>query len=518
MEDPSSVGIRDGYDGSVRLTCLVATLLILSCPVTTAPTLPPGPEDPVQNLARLDAFADRVQREALAAAWRSSAEPDSRVKAKPFGILPLLLLTDDEVRTLNRRLTDPHHSRCLQAIHSIAVRMQSESDGRVSRLLAAIGHIRQQVPDLTRTYTDEADVPHRRQLWSSQARVASELAPLIRELVAARNLWAWERSQRGYLDLMEEHRGYEPATAKALEAEVRRALGFRRIAMSRPWEFEHIDPALASRMAERFDEAHCLERASFVLEYLGLPVRPPELDVREARQAAYSWFAFYPVDPPADQRLTVRPGPGIAPHWSAFHEYGHAAMSLLVEPSSCRTLSRPVSPAVSESCAKIAERLFYSEEWLRAQSVPPAEIASLRAWEQQSELMRMRSILADLEFERILYHDPTGDLIGPYATIQRTTAGVEAGRAFPAWALKRDLALDPLGRADYLLARCAQAAVYRRLRQLPGGLLGAPARRHLRQHVFRGATALRFEEWFRRAAGTEPDCAAWLEDVVAPDP
>jgi hypothetical protein len=85
---------------------------------------------------------------------------------------------------------------------------------------------------------------------------------------------------------------------------------------------------------------------------------------------------------------------------------------------------------------------------------------------------------------------------------------------FPAWALKRHLAFEPLARVDYLLARCAQAAVYRRLRELPGGLLGEPARRVLREEVFRNASGSRYEDWFRRATGTEPNCTAWLQDVA----
>ena len=116
-------------------------------------------------------------------------------------------------------------------------------------------------------------------------------------------------------------------------------------------------------------------------------------------------------------------------------------------------------------------------------------------------MARMRGILEDLELERALYRDPDGEAF-------------QAGGDL-AWALKRDLVFEPLARMDYLLARCAQAAVYRRLRQLPGGLLGEPARRLLRDEVFRGASALQFEEWFRRAAGTEPSCDAWLQDVAA---
>ena len=492
---------------------LALSLFVLSCPLSEKQSLPPGPEDPVKNLALLDAFADRVQRESMIAAWRSATEPQA-VGPQTFGVLPLLLLTDAEVRTLSTRLSDPQQLRCLRAIHSFAVRMQSESDPYVMPAIGRIAPLRQQIPDLGQMFTDEADLERRRERWLEQAPIAREIAPLLRRLASARKNWAWQRSQSGYLELMKQHRGYDPEIAEALEDEVRRELGSREIPKTHPWEFELIDPALTARMAKQFDEAGCLDRASFVFEFVGLSANPPALQVREAKQTTFSSFAFYPINPPADQGITVRPGAGIVPHWSAFHEFGHAAMSLLVVPASCRTFRRTVSPAVSESCAKIAERLFYSEEWLASQGVPQSEIALLRKWENRSELMRMRSILSDLEFERVLYRDPRGNLMAEYVAIQKKTAGVETSENFPAWALKRHLAFEPLARADYLLARCGQAAVYRRLRKLPGGLLGAPARKVLRDEVFRDAVGSRYEDWFRRATGTEPNCAAWLEDVA----
>ncbi len=392
--------------------------------------------------------------------------------------------------------------------------MQSESDPRVRGAMAGISPLRQQIPDLGQMFTNESDLKRRREQWFSQAPVATKLAPMLRQLASARKRWARVRSQLEYLDLMKRHRGYDPAVVENLEKEVRRALQSQDIPKSLPWEFELIDPSLSARMAAKFDEAHCLERASFVFAYLGLPANPAALQVRDAKRVAFSSFAFYPINPPADLGITVRPGAGIVPHWSAFHEFGHAAMSLLVVPASCRTCRRPVSSAVSEGCAKIAERLFYSEEWLQSQGVPPGESELMRKWERQSELTRMRSILADIEFERVLYRDPGADVMNQYISILRRTAGVEMTGDFPAWALKRHLAFEPLARVDYLLARCAQAAVYRRLRKLPGGLLGEPARQILRDEVFRDATGSRFEDWFRRAAGTEPNCSAWLQDVA----
>ena len=101
-----------------------------------------------------------------------------------------------------------------------------------------------------------------------------------------------------------------------------------------------------------------------------------------------------------------------------------------------------------------------------------------------------------------------------FARLQREVAGVRVPPGAPWWAVEKNLAFDPLGRFDYLLARCAQAAVYRRLRSLPGGLLGEASRRVLREEVLAPAAGSRYEEWFERAAHTSPDCAAWLEDVA----
>lgn len=506
-----------------RLPSLAALALLLACPSTNAPTLPAGPADPAKNLAQLDAFADRVQREAMISAWSSATQVHSSDIPKPFGILPLRLLTDEEVDALSARLADPQQQRCLQAIHATAVRVQSETDPRVMAAMAGIGVLRQEIRDLSQMFTDEGDMTRRKEQWLAQASVATRLAPLVRRVILARKQWAWQRSRLGYLELMQQHRGYDPAVVRGLESDVRRALASKietrkstgeAIDLRPPWAFEYINPSLSDRMSKRFDAAHCLERASSVFLLLGLPANPSALQVRNTKPGAFSSFAFYPIDPPSDQGITVRPGAGIVPHWSAFHEFGHAAMSLLTEPGSCRTARHPMSPAVSESCAKIAERLFYSEEWLQSQGVPPAEIALLREWERQSELMRMRSILADLELERALYRDPRGNVMREYIEIERRTAGVQMSAEFPSWALKRHLAYEPLARVDYLLARCGQAAVYRRLRQLPGGLLGGPARQFLREQVFRNASAERYEDWFRRAVGTEPNCSAWLKDVA----
>lgn len=470
-----------------------------------------APERP--DLERTDVFADRVQTEALRAQWISATE-GRNVKPKPFGVMPLLWLTESEIRDMDQSLHDPERRRCLRAIHDVVVLVQSESDPDVAKVLTQIVPLRDRIPDLSRMFTDEADVSRRKAAWLSQAAMARELAPLLRQLIEARNQWSLRHSGTRYVEFMRNFRGYDATTADRLEAQVRQTLASMPVAKSHPWDYEFIDPVLASRMSAKFDAAHNLERAAFVFQWLGLPEHPPALQIGEPKRTGFSSFAFYAIDPPAEQGITVRPGAGIAPHWAAFHEFGHAAMSLLTVRGTCRTSRRPISPAVSESCAKITERLFYSEEWLQSQGVAPEDIHALRDWERQSERMRMRSILADMEFERALYRNPKDNVMRDYAVIERKTAGVEIDASFPAWSLSRTLAFEPLARGDYLLARCAQAALYRRLRAMPGGLLGDEARRFAREQVFRGATELRYEEWFRKITGETPNCTAWLEDVA----
>ena len=482
---------------------------LLSCAEST---LPPGPEDPAANLSQLDRFADRVQSDGLKEAWRRAVEPGSIPRSGSIGVRPLLMLTDAEVSTLRSSLKDPEDLRCLQAIHSISLRAQSDSDPRIAGLLNDIVRIRSQAVDSSQAMTEEPDETSRKDEWYSRADVASKLEPLLRNIASIRNQWAWNRSHRSYLSLMEEHRGCDAGTAARLYKQVSLSLASVPKLPRPPWEFESMDPALAVRTAGRFDAARLPERAAQVLSLLGLPANHSSLQVQQPADVSFSGFAFYPVDPPGDVRITLQPGAGIIPHWSAFHEFGHAAMALLTPGNSCKTLRRPFSMAVSEGCAKVAERMFFSPEWLKLQAVPESEISALKKWERQSELMRMRSILADLEFEQAFYRAPEGELLSEFIRIQRSTAGIEVPHDFPSWTLKRHLAFEPLARMDYLLARCAQAAVYHRLRALPGGLLGVEAQQVMKEAVFAGSTGLSFEEWFRRAVGSEPDCTAWLED------
>lgn len=496
---------------------LLAALLILCsvcCRKPDGDSLPPGPRDPVKNLLQLDSFTSRVQAEATDAAWQLAVDPGACPKPKPYGIAPLQLVTEAELRALNDRLEDPEQRRCLEAIRFLCFRMQSDSDRATSTMIREITKARSAFPDLNQIFIQEPDAAIREKEWRSLGDAANQLDPILRRLVMARTDWAWSHGWKDYLTVAMERRGYDVSPAQRIETTIKRSLGPPKN-LQAPWDFESFDPALAARMSRYFDETSNLSRASFVFTLLGLPANPPGVRLQQPVLTSFSVFAFYGVNPPRDVRITYTPGAGIAPHWSAFHEFGHVAMALLTPISKYKSLQRPFSPAVSEGCAKVAERLFYSPEWLTIQKLPAEDIAALRNWERSSEIARMRSILADLEFERVLYEGSDDDLESEYVRIQKDVAGVKVPDEFPGWTLKRHLAYEPGARMDYLLARCAQAAIYRRLRALKGGLLGEESQRVLREEVFGDAARLSFEEWFRRAAHTEVSCNAWLQDVVS---
>jgi len=498
-------------------------LLLGSCGGTPQERIPPGPRDPRKNLALHNTFLGRVERDSLERGWHQDLDPEAKLPPGKIGLRPLLDLRDQEVAALASLLEEAEDLRTLSVIRDRAVHIQAGMALDVKPILERIYKVRrtrlgEEEVFLNQTLMETLDPEARRQAWTARAKVAFDLAPLMRKLAHARNGWAAERSALPFPDLMAPRRGYDTGTARRLRRHVARVLLLseeEKARLKEPWDPEGNDPALARRMARYLDAGGCLERTSAFLELAGLPPRPEGLVIVIRPGSGRFWpFSTYAVDPPGDIRMLLTPGAGIYRHWSVLHEFGHAAQALLAPVAGPAVLRRPASPAVAESCAKVAERLAYAPEWLRLQGVPEEEIEAMVLWERASERARMRSILADVEFEESLYQDPEGNLDTIHARIRARVAGVRIPPDYPVWALNRSLAFEPLERIDYLLARCAQAAIYRRLRALPGGLLGKEARRVLREDVLSPAAGLRYEEWFERATGHAPECTAWLQDVA----
>lgn len=485
--------------------------------------MPPGPWPPPRNLALYDKLAGSVLEQGYAQAWsRETGHAPSRSTARTRGLRPILDLRLRELQGLDRLLEDPTHHRVLALLTERALEAQIAADPEVRSISRAIYDLRAEALGGTealrgRTLIEAVDPADRRETWEDRVPVARELAPMVRRLAEARNAWARGRGASDYWHFMRTRRGYQVATAERLRRRLEGALSeLERRPLRTPWDAEGDDPALARRLAGILDAEGCLDRGREFLESVGLPREPASLTVALAAEDAPFWpYAHYPVDPPDDVRILLAPGAGIYPHWSTMHEFGHAAQALLAPGSEWRLLRRPGSPAVSESAAKLAERLVYAPEWLRRQGAPEEVSQRMAAWERASEIGRMGNFLALTHLEEELYADPQGNLDTAYAREQARLAGVDIPFDVPAWALDRGLVFDPFESWDYVLARCAQAQIFRRLRGLPGGLLGEQARRVLREEALIPAAGERFEAWVGRATGGETiDCAAWLEDVA----
>lgn len=479
--------------------------------------LPPGPSNAEENLRLYDRFLERMEREYLLASWRRSVDPHDCTAPRPFGVMPVLLLSESELTALSQKLRDPEEQHVLNLILDRAVKAQSMSIPGASKFL---NQLLEQYRTSDRWDIESMGIPmepdsgRRREAWLRAFRNAGRIEPLLLNLASAREEWALERNGDGFLNVMRRHRGYEPATAERLLRQLRSALQSSPLAQRDPWDVEAGSPELMKRLAAKLDAQGSVERATGFLMFCGLPAHPPQWTLLPPVTSDFSSFATFIIDPGKDVRVLATPAAGLQAQWRILHEVGHVAQALLVPPARFLALRRTASGAVAEGCAKIAERLAYSPEWLSVHGVDPADIAAIKEWERASELARMRGIIADVDFEVEFYRDPTSELQPKFLRIQRTVCGLNYPPEIPAWATQRSLAFEPLARMDYLLARCAQAAIYRRLRSQPGGLLGAASAQIVRTDVMNAASGRTFEEWYRRAAGEEADCTAWLEDVA----
>lgn len=475
--------------------------------------LPPGPRDPAENLALLEAFADRVLRESLEASWhRTFGEP---AEDAPFGRRPLRGLRSEELAALGRHLPEPEQQARLAAVERVALQLRHDSAPGVAESLAAVDAARAGLaPDraaLHRVLIESDDEAERRRAWLEAHAGAERLAPLVVELQRARRRWA---RGEGFADALEAFRsvdGVEPGTRERLRGQVAEALRVPEGSpLEPPWNLEAADPALARRLWGTL--AAVPVELDVLATMAGVGAAAPRWR-RSFETGGRATHATWAVDPPEDVRVVVELEDGLAGAWRLFHEAGHAAQVRRAPPRASPMLQRVRSQAVAEGAAKLFERLAFSPEWLATFGVSEADREAVADWEAVSERGRARRILADTEFEELLHDAPGGALDAMHRSAW-AAHGLLSPAELPAWALERSLTRRPGERLDYLLARCAQAAIFRRLRALPGGLFGSEARALLSGEILPAAAGASYEDWFEAATGAPPSCEAWLEDVA----
>jgi hypothetical protein len=497
----------------------IGSLLLLaglsfSCGGSTGGPLPPGPREPATNLAWLETFADRTVREGLIASWDSSLGGDG--SPLPFGQRPLRGLRATELATLRGALRSDEELQRIELVERASFLLKQSSDEDVKTALEQLDRMRAQLslsdPELHRVLLESSDASARREAWLALHAGSDRLAPLVVALTQARRAWATEQGYQTALQALAEWNGPRPETAQAIAEQALTALQVEGGSpLTAPWNAETFDPSLAARLAEALPAKLAIERGERVSAWLGAA---PTALTAGPDLTGFSSNASFPIDPPSDVRVRIAPAAGLAGDWRVFHELGHAAQARLAPAEATPLQQRCRSGAVSEAAAKLAERLAWSPEWLRSVGVSEDDIALVGDWEALSERARGRRILADAAFERVLHEHPGAALDAMHRSAWERIAGLLSPPEVSAWAAQRSFSHDPGERMDYLFARCAQAAIYRRLRAQPGGLLGTEASRLLREEILPSAAGATYEDWFRLSTGENPNCAAWLQDVA----
>ena len=475
--------------------------------------LPPGPRDPQRNLDLLASFADRAWLEGLDGSWRSARGEEAETAR--FGRRPLIELRPVEIETLRARLSRPGDLARLAAVEALALQLRHDEAPGVTEALAALDAARARLslddPALQRVQLESDDEAERRAAWMRANAGAEELEPLVVELQRARARWAWAESGETALAAFRSVDGLDEETRSRLTREVAAALRANEGApLETPWNLEAENPALARELTPLLPAARIQDEALSLLHELGADA----VAWHAGHDATgYSTHATWAVDPPDDVRVLVSPEDGLAGAWRVLHEAGHATQAALAPRDAPPLLQRTRSRAVAEGAAKLLERLAFAPEWLRPLGASDEQLAALAKWEARSERGRARRILGDAAFEELLHESPEGALDAMHRA-SWAEFGLLSPHEVPAWAAERSLSHAPGSRIGYLLGRCVQAAVYRRLRAQPGGLLGEESLRLLREEILPSAAGSSYEEWFEIATGEPPSCEAWLEDVA----
>lgn len=480
------------------IVLFVLVALFLSCTEKEKPALPPGPETAEQNLMLYDAFYDRIDHGAAEGNWKKTTRPEAYHLTKTIGLKPMLGLLQQEETFWRSHLRSEQDQRIIDAISDKVVRSRSETIPEVLPLLSLLRYSYARMLSQLPVFYIEGEISISREGWLRDSNNARAIAPLLLSVRNARNDYAQQSGVDNFLVYLGDHLGYRSSTADR----------FRQQVLSDKDAADNPSNNIEEPTAG-FKSQQTLDLGRQFLKMLDLPENPPGLTIQVMPVSDFQVWGTFPVDPPGDVRVALVDTSGRAAEARTFHQFGHAAQALLTPSSGPYTTRRLLSRSVSESCARVAEELIYTPEWLQMQHTRADKFEAIR--HRSAEWRAMRQTLANIEFENVFYEDPSKDPDAEFSRIQSSVAGVTVSSREPAWALQKELAFNPRYAVDDLLARCAQAAIYQRLRKLPGGLLGSESLKTMRQDVFEYAAGHRYEEWFSVAAGTQPDCNAWLQ-------
>jgi peptidyl-dipeptidase A len=396
--------------------------------------------------------------------------------------------------------------------------------------------------ELERVLADSDDGEERRAAWEAGKQVGAVVADDVLALVELRNRVARDRGYRDWFafalatgDIDEAWLGSmldqveaatrEPFLAAKAELDARLAARFGvPVDDLCPWHygdlfFQRYDGDAEADLGPLLEGGDTVALTVAAYDGMGLETRHllerSDLHPRPGKDQ----HAFcLDVDRDGDIRVLANLAPGEEWLDVLLHEVGHAVYDDHIDRSLPWVLRCPPQPLVTEAVALMLGRLRRDPEFLVG--VLGAEEAAARALTGPSrqvlrvgQLVFARWCLVVVRFERALYADPGGDLVGVWWDLVSSLQGLRRpeGRTAPDWASKIHLAVSPVYYQSYLLGELLASQLDRAVRDHAGGFVGRPeAGAFLAERVFAPGATRPWRDLVTAATGSPLAPAAFL--------
>ncbi|MBC8078695.1 MAG: M2 family metallopeptidase [Chloroflexales bacterium] len=379
----------------------------------------------------------------------------------------------------------------------------------------------QQLPEntLKDMLRSENDVELRQEAWEATKQIGPVAAPVLLELVEARNAGARAMGWRDYyamaLELQEVDEAELFALLDELEEATREPFARRKATIDAalaarygsepgamfPWHYS--DPffqepphtgAVDLDAIFAGQDVEALTVSTF--DGLGLEIRPilARSDMWERPGKDQHAFCTH-IDRAGDVRVLCNLRPDARWMETSLHEFGHAVYDAYLAPELPYLLRTPAHTNTTEAVAMLMGRLARDAAWLRQVRGLSADEAAVlaepaSAEERTKQLVFVRWALVMTHFERALYADPRRpdlnalwwDLVERFQLVRRPP-----GRDAPDWATKLHLAVAPVYYHNYMLGELTASQLRATIgRAVPGGELvnSSAAGAFLRDRLF----------------------------------
>ncbi len=387
------------------------------------------------------------------------------------------------------------------------------------------------IAEVLRTETDSA---RRQAVWEASKQIGPLVADSIRRLAELRNQAArrmgYANFHRMSLELGELDPDWLYTTLETLaqqteqpfraaKAEMDAALSERFGVPSEelmPWHYAEPFFQKAPMIGDfdfdaLFAEQDLVELALRTYDGLGMEVRDilERSDLYEREGKDQHAFCIH-IDQEGDVRILCNLKPSLRWAETLLHELGHGVYDKYIPQSLPWLLRTPPHILTTEAMALLMGGRTLDPEWhTQVLGAPPSEAERVAAagfaHERLDELIFARWVMVVVNFERLLYEDPTQDLNRAWWELvaRYQLLNVPHGRqALPDWATKYHIALAPAYYQNYLLGRIMALQWEAWLREHVGGVVGRPeAGAFFRERIFAPGNTRHWEDALEAATG-----------------